>query len=737
VDPKAIAAIVTKITDSPLSVADYFRRNNVPFSKAQYYRYKDQLKKPGGIANLQDGRSRGNRRTLTDEAKQFIRWAHTANPELNFTKLADLLEDELKLSIHPTTVSAYMRAEGLEIKRPPSATAATETIDSACGGLEIIGAVAMHLGWTAHTAKKIVAERERFRRSVAFRDERVELDLRGRIDGQFTADYNGRRDVREGRFASIEDKREDKNYSRMKLFEASPFVIERKCLAVLALPVITVNGTVRSVNSPLGNALEHFCGFNYKHATIDKVLRDLKYLGISEALLRDQIPFWQQHWPDFDGNLPMVCYYVDGNTKALWSSKRVKQNKVTMNGRVMGCMEQVYIHDGYGHPVYLETYSGKAPVGEHILRMAEQIGESLEVDGPPLKVKRVLVMDAASNGVSTLRAFAKQTAYHYITSLDDNQWNPRKVIEQGPAQRYRYGKATLRECRLELEDSKEKGYILVVRAILIEWDHGKRTVLLTDLPEEIGASLVVKAYFDRWPCQELQFRGMKHATCLNRAAGYGKKEIPDENVIKKQQKLRANIAALKRRLRAQLDAIASEEARIDRAIKRERRIKALGTIVDGERRLPEAARTQLKEVGAEIAAAEKRVKAIRTAAGKPMSQLDRYEKELLRIHDKDTVYRVDVELDQIMAFFRMALANTAAWFLTNCLKETMTLARLFNAILMLPARIELTHETHRVILKRNPKDADLMDKLESALRLLTDMGTKDLEGRKIEFQLSM
>src|SRR5207249_9334359 len=65
--------------------------------------------------------------------------------------------------------------------------------------------------------------------------------------------------------------------------------------------------------------------------------------------------------------------------------------------------------------------------------------------------------------------------YHYITALDDNQWNPRKVREQGRAKRYYYGEATLRDCQLELEDSREKGNLVVVRAIRIDWDHGKRS----------------------------------------------------------------------------------------------------------------------------------------------------------------------------------------------------------------------------------------------------------------------
>src|SRR5207244_12282185 len=117
-----------------------------------------------------------------------------------------------------------------------------------------------------------------------------------------------------------------------------------------------------------------------------------------------------------------------------------------------------------------------------------------------LRVTRVIVMDAASNGVATLRAFAEQDRYHYITALDDNQWNPRKVREQGRAKRYYYGEATLRDCQLGLEDSREKGYLVVVRAIRIEWDHGKTTVLITRLGRErVGASLGGMSDFGRRP----------------------------------------------------------------------------------------------------------------------------------------------------------------------------------------------------------------------------------------------
>jgi hypothetical protein len=60
-------------------------------------------------------------------------------------------------------------------------------------------------------------------------------------------------------------------------------------MTVLALPLVTLNGEVRHVNAALGNALQGFCGYNYKQALQYKFLRELKYLGISEPLLGGQV----------------------------------------------------------------------------------------------------------------------------------------------------------------------------------------------------------------------------------------------------------------------------------------------------------------------------------------------------------------------------------------------------------------------------------------------------------------
>src|SRR6266702_1391331 len=735
-EPRAIASILEKIARSSLSVTAYFQRYKVPFGRSQYFQYKARLA-ANGLEGLVDGRSQGNHRTLTTDAQAFIRGVHEADSTLSLRQIADRLESSLGIGVDPATVSRHLRAAGLKIQWPRPAEA--QTIISSCGGFEIIGALALHLGWARHTAEARVEERERFRRTVAYRRERVWCDREGRhAEGQFTKAYNRRADIRAQRFASVEDKRKHKNYSRMGLFQSSEFVLQRKCLGVLALPLITLNGWSRSANRPLGNALEQFCGYNYQHHTLDKFLRELKYLGISEWLLREQVSFWRQHWSEFDTlGLPFLCYYVDGNTKPLWSQKRVKQNKVTMLGRVMGCLEQVFVHDAFGHPVYLETYAGKAPVGARILGLMEKIEGALEGPGPALRVTRVIVMDAASNGVATVRAFAEQDRYHYITALDDNQWNPRKVREQGRAKRYYYGEATLRDCQLELEDSREKGYLVVVRAIRIDWDHGKTTVLITSLPREtVGASLVVKAYFDRWPHEELQFRSMKSFACLNRVAGYGKKKLSDETVRAKQKELGARITEWRKKLAVPLEAMAGQEERLALSMEKQRRIHSRCPIVKGRRVVEEESQVRLTSLGREIAQYRRQMKSIQAEWGNDLKRLRNYEQQWLRLQGKDFVYQIDVELDQIMGFFRISLVNLSCWFLRECLgRSSMSLSKLLHTILLMPAEIELTKEVRRVKLRRNPKDPEGMKKLEPALERLNELRIQHLDQKRIEFVL--
>jgi len=736
---KTIRLWLERIERSRLSVGEYFSRYHVPFGRAQYYVYKKKME-TGGIEALRDGRGRGNHRRLTPQAEGFVKGYVAAHPEVTLSELRGLLRDRFQIAITPSGVTRCLkRLDCVRLARAPAE--AVERFYTVCGGFELVVALACHLGWPQAAREVITRGLEKVKPGHGGTPVGGRQDQRGRNrDGQFTAAYNRRRDVRERRFASIERKRAEKNFQSMSIATVDPSVLERKCLAALALPLVTNNGVIRSVDTPLGNALLNLCGFNYKQTTLNKFLAELKYLGVAEDLLRHQVEFWRERWkahPQGDLELPVLCYYVDGNTKALWSKKRVKQSKVTMLGRVMGCLEQVFVHDSCGRPIYFETYSGQVPLGEYVLDLFEKIEDCLEGPGPALRVNRAIVLDGASNSVRTLRAFAAQTKYHYITSLDDNQWSERKIRGQGPTERYRYGRATLWDGEVELEDSQQKGYLIVSRALAVEWDYGKRTVLLTSLsPEVVGASEVVKAYFDRWPDQELTFRVMKSVASLHRVAGYGKQEVAHPRVIERQRKLQESITGLRTQLADPLRAIAEEGKAIASLVKQERKLRERSRIVDGRRILPPQHEARLLDLGRKIRARERRVKAIEKPHTTLLRRLRKAEREWLRLQGKETVYQVDVELDQIMTFFRVSLVNLYSYLTQEVFGGArVSMNRLVQTVLLSPALIEETGDTKTVTLQYNQKDPKTMTRLDAALERINRLGCQTLSGKRIEFRI--
>jgi hypothetical protein len=66
-----ILETIQKIKDSELSVTDYFKLYEVPFSRAQYYNYCNVIKKYGE-KGLIDKRIDGNNTKLSQSIKEYI-----------------------------------------------------------------------------------------------------------------------------------------------------------------------------------------------------------------------------------------------------------------------------------------------------------------------------------------------------------------------------------------------------------------------------------------------------------------------------------------------------------------------------------------------------------------------------------------------------------------------------------------------------------------------------------------
>jgi len=318
-----IKSEVVRIEQSTLSANEYIQRYGASFSLIQFYRYRNKLSREG-IIGLRDKRKDGNHQKLNSFEMAFLRGFIKSKPNVRTEEARLAIADEFGTQVHRSTMSRILKRLG--VKKVHTEDQIVKSLQVSHAGFELIAAMAIHLGWPKHTAQCVM---EFVEKKQLDSQPNKPVDKKGRNSkGQFTRRYNKRPSIRKMRFASIELKRSKKELQRMDIFNTSIKNLERKALAILALPLVTLNGEVRHVNAALGNALKGFCGYNYKQATLDQFLRELKYLGISESLLGSQVPFWYEKWKESGSKLelPFLCYYIDGNTKPVWSKYQVMQS---------------------------------------------------------------------------------------------------------------------------------------------------------------------------------------------------------------------------------------------------------------------------------------------------------------------------------------------------------------------------------------------------------------------------
>jgi len=677
-----ILDVMKNVEESPLSINQYFKEKRAPFSQAQYYLYKKILKEKG-IEGLSDQRCEGNNLRFTDDMKNFVIGLLEHNLSMTTTQVQNATKNRFEITISNTTIKDFRRDNDLSWVRPErnhisiGESGAAEIPIALALGTGLINAITDSISHCVKDKK----ESGVFENSA--RLEKDHTDLRSK--GKFTSEYNKSTSVTESRFRSLDEKIGNKRFAAMDIFSLSRNSILRRILALFSLPLVTSNGRARSIDNPRGNALKYLCGVNYKASTIDKHIRELKYLQISDDLIESTARFWIDFWSSRNGSDNIfTCYYIDGNTKALWSSKPCHKGKVTMLGRVMNCLEQVFIHDGQGHPIYFQTFNGHADLGKNSLGMVDKISEYLKDTttlGNQFSVNRILILDGGGNGVKTLRELSGSD-YHFITILDSNQINDRKIKSVSKKKRYNFGDAYLVDCTIELEDSNDKGYIFETRAVQVHWDNGRSSVLITNLSEKIfSTDNVVKSYFNRWPAQELDFRDMKSGVNIHRVVGYGKKLVDNVTVLEKIERLQRQKNELEWELRDSLDEIRNMEETLQLKINDERIYREKSTVINGTRILSEHDMQALKSIQKEINSIKRKIKKIEKNHPKQFTSLKKKKDELARIIDKKKIYSVDVELDQIMTCFKISFANICCYLLDECFNgEKMTLQRLFEVI---------------------------------------------------------
>lgn len=731
--------LLKRVEKSGLSAKKFFATHCTPISVVQYFRLKRRYEQQG-VAGLEDQRHVGNARKLAPEQVELVRGVFAYNRHLSSKASQNELRSQWGIELGLRRIEQLRQQFHLPRIKPKLDN--TETVQFA--GIEIFSALTHHVGilehWKATIQQRVEQVKPTESGESGNRRGTGDHIYARRRNGTFSPRYNRLARVRRMKFASIAEKVKEKDFSRLSICQTKAVNLSRKNLALLLLPLVTNNGAVRSLDTPLGNALGYACSYNYKNATIDKYLRELKYLQVSAELIDCNARFWSRFWRQYDSTQHKVaCYYIDGNVKPLWSSKRCRKGKVSMLGRVMGCLEQVVIHDGFGRPLYFRTFSGNADLQKHALQSMEQLdrlsGEGQETRSKKSRCSRALIIDGAGNAVQTLRAFSKSD-YHYITILDTNQIHQRKLKHLSRSERYRYGKAALTDCCIELIDSKEPGYIYESRAVQTHWDNGRECCLVTSIPKTLfDASEVVKAYFDRWPCSEKQYAMMKAALCFYQVVGYGKKLVADENMLDRIKKLQTDLQRLQHELEIPLLQITAKEQELQTLFQEERRLREKSEIKDGKRIQSRRNQRALETCRRDIGKIRREIKKIEKPFQKQFASLRQKSREFARIQGKREVYHVDVELDQLLTSFRLTLANLLAFLAKEILDDTpIEMNTLIQSILFLSGRIEHLPNRRKIFINQNKKDPKFMAKLAKGLSKLNSLNIRHPSGAIYEFE---
>jgi hypothetical protein len=301
---------------------------------------------------------------------------------------------------------------------------------------------------------------------------------------------------------------------------------------------------------------------------------------------------------------------------------------------------------------------------------------------------------------------------------------------------YKYGNASLIDCKIELLDSSEKSYLFESRAVIVNWDNGRKAVIITDIPRELlDESEIVKKYFDRWPLQEKIFREEKSSLKIQNIVGYGTKIESYDKMNERHRKICERITNLKLKLEVPLTEIDAIEAQLTDLYQKEKILREKSSIIEGKRILDDADTVCLKEYESHINRCIRQKAVIEKEHKDDFEKYRRYLEEEKRLRDKDKVYRIDTELDQIMTCFKMSFVNICSFFLIKCFdSDKFELLTLMESIFQLEGSASVASDRKVIDLEMNPKESDLMAKLYKGLQILNTMQVHDLEGRVIEFK---
>ena len=374
---------------------------------------------------------------LPVEARAAICTLVRADPGISVEAVVAHVQQFHDFKTSETKVKQVLREEGLNRprgRRPGQGKAPEQRLE--LGGAKLLEVAAVETGYLAALAKGI----EEHARELEKPRWAFGRDTEGRDEyGRFTSSYNERfrkqpGDVIGPGFDSVELKREFKDPAHLQITQVKPETLERKLMALWYSPLLARGGRWDGIRVSQGELLDELCGYAYMPATLERFTGELKYAGVADTLWEIHARKWLELTSDWGEPKWASVLFVDGTTKSVWTRLFSEATKVSNVGRTMPGLETVAFHSGYGVPLWMLTYSGRAP----LVREVPKALERLEATWGTSSVGRIVVIDAEGNSVPFLKGLqADKRAF--VTRLRPSLVKGKRIFNRNNYRAYRQG----------------------------------------------------------------------------------------------------------------------------------------------------------------------------------------------------------------------------------------------------------------------------------------------------------
>ena len=342
----------------------------------------------------------------------------------------------------------------------------------------------------------------------------------------------------------IQKRQQENSMDGKRIHQHKPATLLQYIRTLFFLPVFNMErpidldnyeqNTLGKITSPTGNQV--------KYRATDRFLRELTILKpgneMSESLL-------QCYYKTFYGDTG-IPLYVDGHFKAVWTLKNIPKGKHGMMDRIMPGIEQVFLHSKDGHPLLHRSCPGDRHLTKELLPIVKEFENAIGRE-----VTNMVVVDGECCSLDQFKEFDKinkdrEMNANLLTMMDSNQYlyedfktrmnNELRSIKDSDFVPYKYDNknrikswvALVEFDYLSNANRKRKNKTqYMVRCAVIKKRNDALSVIATNQPHDeiTSGKELADLYYNRWPCQEANFKEMKKYCNLNVNHGFKKKEV--------------------------------------------------------------------------------------------------------------------------------------------------------------------------------------------------------------------